>query len=64
VITAVPFDTPVTTPVAEFIDALLVLLLLQVPPAMLPLNEIVDGMHNAAIPEITGVPLTVIAFVT
>jgi hypothetical protein len=63
VITAVPYDTPATTPVTEFIVALLVLLLLQVPPAMLALNEIVAGRHSVAIPEITGVPLTVIVFV-
>ena len=59
----VPADTPVTTPVPEPTVALLVLLLLQVPPVVASVNAVVKPAHTLVVPVIeagNGFTVTVI----
>ena len=64
-IVAVPAPVPVTTPVVEFIVAMPVALLLQVPPAVASVSVIVWPWHTTVGPAIaTGKELTVITCVT
>ena len=65
-ISAVPFDTPVTTPL-EFTVAIPVALLVQTPPAVVLLNIVVDPTHTEVAPVVAatiGKAFTVINFVT
>jgi hypothetical protein len=63
VIVAVPGDIPVTKPVNEPILAIVVALLLHVPPPESD-SAMVDNMHNSAGPEMAaGKAFTVIATV-
>jgi hypothetical protein len=63
VIVAGPADTPVATPVVEFIVAIAALLLLQAPtvatPETVAESVIVDPEQSVVGPEITGTGLTV-----
>lgn len=58
--TAVPAIPPVTTPVVALIEAIVVLLLLQVPVPVASVNVVVKPEHTDNIPEmLTGDGLTV-----
>ena len=54
VITAVPPETPVTTPVVPFIVATEVLPLVHVPPATVQFKVVVIDEHKVPAPVITG----------
>ena len=65
VIVAVPADTPVTTPVDEPIEAIAVLLLLQLPPPLPSLKVVVAKRNTVMVPVMeAGKALTVTACVT
>lgn len=66
-ITVVPVAIPVTTPVAGFIVATDVLLLLQLPPLTASVNVITEPVHTVAGPAMVpadGAGLIVIACVS
>ena len=65
VIVAVPGLTPVTSPVAELMAAIAVLLLLHVPPAVALVKVVVVPAHSPDTPLMAeGTATTVIVFVT
>jgi hypothetical protein len=59
----VPAAIAVATPDDEPMEATPALLLLQVPPATLPFNVVVEAKHTIVEPVIAGVGFTVICFV-
>lgn len=59
VIVTTPAATPVTTPVEDPTVAIVVLLLVHVPPSGLPVSVIEEPAHTVLGPEITGVGSTV-----
>ena len=55
--TDVPAATPLTTPVAPIV-AIVVVMLLQVPPATEAVSGVVLPTQTLSVPEMTGMPLT------
>ena len=64
VIVALPEATPVTTPVEVPTVAIVLLLLLHVPPAIAQLSDEVPPAHNVVVPVIEATALTVASVVT
>lgn len=57
---ALPVATPVTTPVVLSIDAVELLLLLQVPPVVLWLRVVVRPVHTPVLPVIAAGALVIV----